>query len=709
MAKKFLKVTSAMFLIIYILSVNMVVYAGNMINLDLFYDGKNHKYSAEEIIITIEGKKITDYDVPPIVINDRTLVPARAVFEALGAELFWNEETKEIYMTKDDDVITIGIDNKTGTKNGINFTMDVPPKIINDRTFIPVRAVTEAIGCYVGWDNKTRTVSITEKDPSTSGDNNSDSSDNTGNSNGSNSNDSGNSGSNSSDNTTSGGFVQVNSIDLPSSANDKQSFKINTSGNIEKFEKILVGNDRLAIDIYNAQMNVKNNNIVVTTSGFVSSIRTAQNQVEPVKITRIVFDLKTSSDFNVTKSSDGKSIIVSFEETIISSIDTDSSSNTDSLIIKDGAGVMYSIDYASSSRKFNILLEGCKIEDLTPPTTSKLNFIDDIEITETSAGIKITVTTNLKVEYKVTDSNKNLVIEFFEPSYKNIYFDSEHGALVIENAENIDTANFTENDNYSKLEYVINMGDDYEDIIGFGTYVIENGILDKVDISKKGGNTVLTIKESNIYCYDIYSKGDKLYIEPVNPKEKYDKIVVVDAGHGLQDPGSSGNGLVEKTVNLDLSLRLYKLLENDKNIKVYMTREDDSYMQNADRAAMANHMADLFISIHQNSSTSEKPNGTEVLYMNRSTDKPNMLTSKIAAQTILDYLVPSLGTTNRGIKERPDLIVLNQTKGAAVLIETAFLSNPDDASKLKSEEVKNKMAESVYYAIVDMFNRYPTR
>ena len=77
MVKKFLKATSAMFLIIYILSVNMVVYAGNMINLDLFYDGKSHKYSAEEIIITIEGKKITDYDVPPIVINDRTLVPAR--------------------------------------------------------------------------------------------------------------------------------------------------------------------------------------------------------------------------------------------------------------------------------------------------------------------------------------------------------------------------------------------------------------------------------------------------------------------------------------------------------------------------------------------------------------------------------------------------------------------------------------------------------
>ena len=325
-------------------------------------------------------------------------------------------------MTKDDDVITMGIDNKTGTKNGINFTMDVPPKIINDRTFIPVRAVTEAIGCYVGWDNATRTVSITEKDPSTSGDNNSGSSDNSGDSNGSNSDNSGNSGSNSSDNTTSGEFVQVNSIDLPSSANDKQIFKINTSGNIEKFKKILVGNDRLAIDIYNAQMNVTNNNIVVTTSGFVSSIRTAQNQVEPVKITRVVFDLKTSSDFNVTKSSDGKSIIVSFEETIISSIDADSSSNTDSLIIKDGAGVIYSIENKPSSRKFNILLEGCKIEDLTPPTTSQLNFIDDIEITETSTGVKITVTTNLKVEYKVRDSNKNLVIEFFEPSYKNIYF-----------------------------------------------------------------------------------------------------------------------------------------------------------------------------------------------------------------------------------------------------------------------------------------------
>lgn len=151
--------------------------------------------------------------------------------------------------------------------------------------------------------------------------------------------------------------------------------------------------------------------------------------------------------------------------------------------------------------------------------------------------------------------------------------------------------------------------------------------------------------------------------------------------------------------------KLYALLDADPNIKVYATRLDDSYPTNASRAQMANEVADLFVSIHQNSNTSSTPQGTEVLYMNHSneTSAPSSkLTSKTAAQIALTWVINALGTTNRGIKERPDLIVLNQTKVPAILIETCFISNPNDAAKVKSEENINKLANNIYSAISNM-------
>ena len=127
---------------------------------------------------------------------------------------------------------------------------------------------------------------------------------------------------------------------------------------------------------------------------------------------------------------------------------------------------------------------------------------------------------------------------------------------------------------------------------------------------------------------------------------------------------------------------------------------------------MANEVADLFVSIHQNSNTSSTPQGTEVLYMNHSneTSAPSSkLTSKAAAQIALTWVINALGTTNRGIKERPDLIVLNQTTVPAILIETCFISNPDDAAKVKSEENINKLANNIYSAISIMLNDYDLR
>ena len=85
---------------------NINIYAA-IVNMNLYYDGKMHRYHAEEVTIEINGENMPVEDMPPIVLDDRTLVPARAVFETMGAEVAWNADTKEVYVRKESDVVVL--------------------------------------------------------------------------------------------------------------------------------------------------------------------------------------------------------------------------------------------------------------------------------------------------------------------------------------------------------------------------------------------------------------------------------------------------------------------------------------------------------------------------------------------------------------------------------------------------------------------------
>ena len=102
-------------------------------------------------------------DVPAQIINDRTLVPLRSIFEALGASVSWDGENKIVTAVKGDIIITIQIGNKTMNVNSRQKELDVPAQIIDNRTLVPARAISEALGCQVDWDSGSKTVYITEK------------------------------------------------------------------------------------------------------------------------------------------------------------------------------------------------------------------------------------------------------------------------------------------------------------------------------------------------------------------------------------------------------------------------------------------------------------------------------------------------------------------------------------------------------------------
>lgn len=108
--------------------------------------------------VILDGSLLV-FDVPPIIEDGRTLVPLRTIFEALGAMVEWDGDTQTVTAVKGDTEVKLVIGGQA-FKNGIPVSLDVPARIISDRTMVPLRFVAEAMGCAVEWDNDTQTINI---------------------------------------------------------------------------------------------------------------------------------------------------------------------------------------------------------------------------------------------------------------------------------------------------------------------------------------------------------------------------------------------------------------------------------------------------------------------------------------------------------------------------------------------------------------------
>lgn len=111
------------------------------------------------ISVFINGDKLA-FDQQPITVNYRTMVPVRAIFEKLGAKVEWDQAAQTVRAEKGTDFITLKVGVNTATKNGVSIPLDVSPTMVNYRTLVPVRFVSEALGAKVDWDEAARTVNI---------------------------------------------------------------------------------------------------------------------------------------------------------------------------------------------------------------------------------------------------------------------------------------------------------------------------------------------------------------------------------------------------------------------------------------------------------------------------------------------------------------------------------------------------------------------
>jgi len=224
------------------------------------------------------------------------------------------------------------------------------------------------------------------------------------------------------------------------------------------------------------------------------------------------------------------------------------------------------------------------------------------------------------------------------------------------------------------------------------------------------------------------------------------KTIVIDPGHGGIETGAKGKfGALEKDITLAIGLKLRAIIEKNLAFRVFMTRDKDMDVSLENRSALANnHKADLFISIHANGSPRKNSHGSETYFLSQNaTDEESrrlaylenssgdlegriegdgrddiklilwdlaqasyLKQSSQLAESIQSGLNALLGTANRGVKQAP-FKVLTGAACPAVLVETAFISNPEEEKELGTEAFQDSVAQAVYLSLVEYLKLYP--
>ena len=210
---------------------------------------------------------------------------------------------------------------------------------------------------------------------------------------------------------------------------------------------------------------------------------------------------------------------------------------------------------------------------------------------------------------------------------------------------------------------------------------------------------------------------------------------MIDPGHGGRDPGTPARGLTEAALTLDVALRLEKLLQKELGVEVVLTRRTDVYIPLEERTAIANrHNADLFLSIHANSSRNNSARGIETYFLsfasspeaeavaareNSASERemhqlPDIIKaitlnnkldeSRDLANMVQESLVANLKKSNkdvrsRGVKKAPFVVLIGAAM-PSVLAEISFITNKQELQLLKTSAYKDRIAQALYTAVL---------
>ena len=223
----------------------------------------------------------------------------------------------------------------------------------------------------------------------------------------------------------------------------------------------------------------------------------------------------------------------------------------------------------------------------------------------------------------------------------------------------------------------------------------------------EGEAGVLEIKLDQVCEFSYTYRENFLCIKLMDPHEIYDKVIVVDAGHGGRAAGAVRDDVCEKDLNLAIVKEIKELLDGMKGVKVYYTRLDDTNPTLSQRVELANNAkADLFISIHHNTASSggfkESTDRHGTLVLCRQSDTSEYSGPRLA-EICLRNINETAGSNRRGLGNGDNLHIIKNSKVPAVLIEVGYMTNREEFAKLQTAEYQKLVAQGVYNAVIEAF------
>lgn len=176
--------------------------------------------------------------------------------------------------------------------------------------------------------------------------------------------------------------------------------------------------------------------------------------------------------------------------------------------------------------------------------------------------------------------------------------------------------------------------------------------------------------------------------------------VIIDPGHGGEDPGAVGHNIIEKDLNLAIAHLIYLKALGDPKLEIILTRRTDQTLSLKNRLELANQReADLYVAIHANASPNPRTKGVETLTAQQAGDGDGSL---LLAQVLQRRLIGELKVFDRGIRQQA--LFISRLKIPAALVEVGFLTNKEDAERLKKLHFQARIADAILKAIKELFN-----
>ncbi|MEW6081424.1 MAG: N-acetylmuramoyl-L-alanine amidase family protein [Bacillota bacterium] len=624
-------------------------------------------YASSGIQLLIDGTHIIA-DVPPRIVGGRTLVPIRVVSESLGAKVDWDGSTRTVTVERAGTSLSLRIGEPTAVVNGKSVPLDVPPSIIDSRTMVPIRFVATALGAEVSWDEKTRTVRVDSPvapPPATAG------------------------------------KLHVGSLSYEVTS-EGVLFTVGGRGlqvcSVKTLEADGQVPHRLLLDFPGLVLALPYSMFPIE-AGPVLRMRTGMVSTNP-DVARLVFDLSEPVRYELAVSPSGESLSLLVRH-IVTAVEVQSTRDGPVILVKATGPVSHRVSKLGDPPRLVVDIPGTTVSrDFPPILANNSEGIKKIRVGQFQVNpdiVRVVVETDNLNTYDVETTPEGLVISFLARINAMNWDSWSGGSRLTLDATGPVNAEVTKD----KKRLVVTIPSTTWGLEET-EFVVNQGNIAAIRVEERRMSPPSVTLEVDLLedtSFSVVSSGQqgRVVVDIGGSNLLRGKRIMIDPGHGGSDPGAiSYSGIYEKEFTLAISHMLREILEG-QGAEVRMTRTGDQTVEVRDRVYMANAFrTDVLISVHANSFNDSSKRGIEVYHCSK------LDTTIQLAEIMRDTLVKALGFEDRGVRKAMFLVLL-ETNMPSVLVETGYISNPQEEKLLRDPAFQRRVAEALSAGMIKYF------